>query len=93
VRLLASSPGVQMISLTGGTRVGIRIAELAAKTLKRVDLELGGNDAMIVCADADLERAAEAIVLGRLARGNGQICCAVKRVTSKAGSTIGLPIC
>jgi acyl-CoA reductase-like NAD-dependent aldehyde dehydrogenase len=31
-----------MISLTGGTRVGIRIAELAAKTLKRVDLELGG---------------------------------------------------
>jgi lactaldehyde dehydrogenase len=43
-------------------------------------LELGGNDATIVCADADLEKAAEAIVLGRLARGNGQICCAVKRV-------------
>ena len=35
---------------------------------------------MIVCADADLDKAAEAIVLGRLARGNGQICCAVKRV-------------
>jgi lactaldehyde dehydrogenase len=35
---------------------------------------------MIICADADLDKAAEAIVLGRLARGNGQICCAVKRV-------------
>jgi lactaldehyde dehydrogenase len=80
VLALATSPGVQMISLTGGTEVGVRIAELAAGTLKRVDLELGGNDAMIVCADADLERAAEAVVLGRLARGNGQICCAVKRV-------------
>lgn len=79
-RLLASSPEVQMISLTGGTDAGIQMAELAARTLKRVDLELGGNDAMIVCADADLERAADAVVLGRLARGNGQICCAVKRV-------------
>jgi acyl-CoA reductase-like NAD-dependent aldehyde dehydrogenase len=80
VRLLAASPEVQMISLTGGTRVGIELASLAAQTLKRVDLELGGNDPMIVCADADLERAADAVVLGRLARGNGQICCAVKRV-------------
>ena len=35
---------------------------------------------MIVCADADVAKAAEAIVLGRLARGNGQICCAVKRI-------------
>jgi lactaldehyde dehydrogenase len=35
---------------------------------------------MIICADADLEKAANAVVLGRLARGNGQICCAVKRV-------------
>ena len=80
VRFLASTPGVKMISLTGSTRVGIALAELAAGTLKRVDLELGGNDAMIVCADADLERAVDAVVLGRLARGNGQICCAVKRV-------------
>jgi len=80
VRALARSPGVQMLSLTGGTAAGIALAELAAGTLKRVDLELGGNDAMIVCADADVARAAEAVVLGRLARGNGQICCAVKRV-------------
>ena len=77
---LASSPGVQMVTVTGSTQVGIKISQLAAKNLKKTCLELGGNDATIVCADADLEKAAEAIVLGRLARGNGQICCAVKRI-------------
>ncbi|WP_222721090.1 aldehyde dehydrogenase family protein [Actinomadura sp. HBU206391] len=84
-RFLASTPGVQMISLTGSTAAGKAIAQLAAGTLKRTHLELGGNDALIVCADADLERAAEAVVLGRLARGNGQICCAVKRVYVEDG--------
>ena len=79
-RFLAAAPGVQMVTLTGSTAAGRAIAELAAGTLKKTHLELGGNDALIVCADADLERAAEAVVLGRLARGNGQICCAVKRV-------------
>jgi acyl-CoA reductase-like NAD-dependent aldehyde dehydrogenase len=59
--------------------VGI-LTRLAADQMKRVYAELGGNDATIVCADADLDKAAEAIVLGRLARGNGQICSSVKRV-------------
>jgi acyl-CoA reductase-like NAD-dependent aldehyde dehydrogenase len=77
---LASSDGIALISLTGSTSAGRAVAELASRTLKKVHLELGGNDAMIICADADLDKAAEAIVLGRLARGNGQICCAVKRV-------------
>jgi acyl-CoA reductase-like NAD-dependent aldehyde dehydrogenase len=77
---LVQAEGVQMVTVTGSTAVGIRISELAAKTLKKVHLELGGNDATIICADADLEKAAEAVILGRLARGNGQICCAVKRV-------------
>ncbi len=77
---LAQSPGIQMVTVTGSTQVGIRISQLAAQHLKRVHLELGGNDATIVCADADLEKAADAVVLGRLARGNGQICCAVKRI-------------
>lgn len=77
---LARSPGIQLITVTGSTRVGIRISELASQHLKKVHLELGGNDATIICADADLEKAAEAVVLGRLARGNGQICCAVKRI-------------
>jgi lactaldehyde dehydrogenase len=48
--------------------------------MKPFHAELGGNDASIVCADADLELAARGILMGRLARGNGQICCSVKRV-------------
>jgi acyl-CoA reductase-like NAD-dependent aldehyde dehydrogenase len=81
---LARSPGIQLITVTGSTAVGVRIAQLAAENLKKVHMELGGNDAMIILADADLEKATEAVVLGRLARGNGQICCAVKRVYVQA---------
>jgi lactaldehyde dehydrogenase len=77
---LAKSPIVRLVSVTGSTAVGKRLAFLGADSLQKIHLELGGNDATIVCADADVEKAAEAIVLGRLARGNGQICCAVKRV-------------
>lgn len=81
---LARSPGIQMVTVTGSTEVGIRISQLAAEHLKKVHMELGGNDATIVCADADLEKATDAVVLGRLARGNGQICCAVKRILVEA---------
>jgi acyl-CoA reductase-like NAD-dependent aldehyde dehydrogenase len=81
---LAQGPGIQMVTITGSTEVGIKISQLAAKHLKKVHMELGGNDATIICADADLEKAAEAVVLGRLARGNGQICCAVKRIFVEA---------
>jgi lactaldehyde dehydrogenase len=77
---LARTEGIQMITVTGSTEVGVHIAEMAARNLKKVHMELGGNDALIILADADLEKAATAVVLGRLARGNGQICCAVKRV-------------
>jgi acyl-CoA reductase-like NAD-dependent aldehyde dehydrogenase len=79
-QLLSEVDGVDAVSLTGGTAAGRVVAELAARTLKHLHLELGGNDALIVCGDADVARAVEAVVLGRLARGNGQICCAVKRV-------------
>lgn len=81
---LARSPGIQLVTVTGSTAVGIRIAALAAENLKKVHMELGGNDAMIILADSDVEKAAEAVVLGRLARGNGQICCAVKRIFVEA---------
>jgi lactaldehyde dehydrogenase len=81
---LAKAPGIQLVTVTGSTAVGIRIAQLAAEHLKKVHLELGGNDAMIILADADLEEASTAVVLGRLARGNGQICCAVKRIFVEA---------
>ncbi len=81
---LARSPGIQLVTITGSTEVGIRIAQLAGENLKKVHMELGGNDAMIILADADLEKAADSVVLGRLARGNGQICCAVKRIFVEA---------
>lgn len=81
---LSRSPGIELITVTGSTRVGIQISELASKYLKKVHMELGGNDATIICADADLDKATDAIILGRLARGNGQICCAVKRVFVEA---------
>ena len=69
-----------MIAMTGSTAAGRRILEVAARTLKKVHLELGGNDATIVCEDADVGATAEALVQGRFTSGNGQICCAVKRV-------------
>ncbi len=81
---LARSKFIQLITVTGSTEVGVRIAQLAAENLKKVHMELGGNDALIILADCDLEKAAEAVVLGRLARGNGQICCAVKRIFVEA---------
>ncbi|MEU0283080.1 MULTISPECIES: aldehyde dehydrogenase family protein [unclassified Streptomyces] len=82
---LATRAGVAAVSLTGSTNAGREIARRAADTLKKVHLELGGNDALIVCDDADVEAAANAVILGRLARGNGQICCAVKRVYVQNG--------
>ena len=78
--LLAASPGVHMVTLTGSVPTGVQLGRIAAEHMKPFHAELGGNDASIVCADADLELAARAIVMGRLARGNGQICCSVKRV-------------
>jgi acyl-CoA reductase-like NAD-dependent aldehyde dehydrogenase len=77
---LVSAPGVHMISMTGSTAAGRYIAKAAADTLKRVHLELGGNDATIVCGDADPINAASDLISGRFTSGNGQICCAVKRV-------------
>ncbi|MBU2937150.1 aldehyde dehydrogenase family protein [Pacificibacter marinus] len=77
---LAKIEGVDMISLTGSTRVGKLVSAAASQTLKKVHLELGGSDATIICGDVDPLIAAQAIVTGRFTSGNGQICCAVKRV-------------
>jgi acyl-CoA reductase-like NAD-dependent aldehyde dehydrogenase len=76
---LISSPRIQLLSFTGSTEVGIHIAQTAAKHLTRVFLELGGNDPMVVFADADLEEVARHAVEGRLV-ANGQCCCADKRI-------------
>ncbi|WP_421854941.1 aldehyde dehydrogenase family protein [Oricola sp.] len=77
---LAEIDGVNMVSMTGSTEVGRLVSAAASRTLKKVHLELGGSDATIICADVDPRIAAEALVAGRFTSGNGQICCAVKRV-------------
>lgn len=81
---LAKSEGIQALTVTGSTAVGKRISELASSNLKKLHMELGGNDAMIILADADIDKAVQSVILGRLARGNGQICCAVKRIFVEA---------
>lgn len=75
---LSHSPKINAISLTGSTSVGIAIAKGAANNLAHVTLELGGNDALIICEDADLELAVTETVIGRLSN-SGQTCCAPKR--------------
>lgn len=77
---LVRAEGVDMIAMTGSTAAGRDILHGAADGLKKVHLELGGNDATIVCEDADLSAVADDLIKGRFTSGNGQICCAVKRV-------------
>ena len=76
---LAGHPSVRKVAFTGSTPVGKKLAALAAGDLKRVTLELGGSDPMIVCDDADLDRAASAASVGRFFNC-GQACLAVKRL-------------
>jgi acyl-CoA reductase-like NAD-dependent aldehyde dehydrogenase len=83
-RLLAELPGIAAVTVTGSTAAGREIARRAAGTLKQVHLELGGDDALIVRADADVEEAARAVALDRFARGNGQFRRAVQRVYVQA---------
>ncbi|WP_196296971.1 aldehyde dehydrogenase [Methanosarcina barkeri] len=76
---LVKSPKVKKISFTGEARTGKRVAELAACGMKRVTLELGGSDPMLVCDDADLEAAVLGALRGRF-YNCGQTCTAVKRL-------------
>lgn len=76
---LIENPNVDAVSLTGSTEVGIEVAEKSAKYLHHVFLELGGNDAMIVMDDADIDFAVEEAMLGRISN-TGQTCCATKRI-------------
>ncbi|MGB5813331.1 MAG: aldehyde dehydrogenase family protein [Polyangiales bacterium] len=71
--------GVQKISFTGSVRTGKKIAASCAEQLIPYTLELGGKDAMIVCADADLERAAGGAVFNSMLN-TGHVCMGVERV-------------
>ena len=74
---------VDMVMFTGSTSTGRKVAEHAGRRLIPVSLELGGKDPMIVLADADLERAANAAVHGGL-QNSGQACTSVERVYVEA---------
>ena len=76
---LVESPDVPVISFTGNGATGRHIAVVAAKRLKRVSLELGGKNAIVVLADADLELAVEGILWSAFGT-TGQRCTACSRV-------------
>ena len=76
---MVTHPQVRKVAFTGSTPTGERVAALAAAGSKRVTLELGGSDPMIICDDADLAKAASAAAMGRF-YNCGQACLAIKRV-------------
>nr|WP_294895545.1 NAD-dependent succinate-semialdehyde dehydrogenase [uncultured Pedobacter sp.] len=78
VNQIIEHPLVKAVTLTGSTEAGKKVAEKAGSVLKKCVLELGGSDAYIILADADLELAAETCTNARLIN-NGQSCIAAKR--------------
>jgi len=76
---IVESPDVPVISFTGNTATGRRIAERAARRLKRVSLELGGKNGIVVLADADLDLATDGVIWSAFGT-TGQRCTACSRV-------------
>ncbi|MCY9785123.1 aldehyde dehydrogenase family protein [Nocardiopsis sp. EMB25] len=76
---IAAHPGVDMVSFTGSTRAGTRVSQVAAETVKRVALELGGKSPNVVLPDADLAQAVKRGVADVM-RNTGQSCNALTRM-------------
>lgn len=76
---ITDHPDIGKVSFTGSTATGKRVMESAAKTLKRVTLELGGNDAAIVLPDVDPKAVAPALFWGAFFN-SAQVCVAIKRL-------------
>lgn len=76
---ILAHPKIRKIGFTGATVTGRHVMEVAAQTIKRVTLELGGSDPMIVCDDANVDEAVSAASVGRY-YNCGQACLAIKRV-------------
>jgi acyl-CoA reductase-like NAD-dependent aldehyde dehydrogenase len=87
--MITAHQGFQKISFTGSTATGKRVMESAAKDLKRITLELGGNDAAIVLPDVDLDEVAQKIFFGAFFN-SAQICVATKRLYVHADVYEGL---
>jgi acyl-CoA reductase-like NAD-dependent aldehyde dehydrogenase len=77
--LMSAHPGIAKLTFTGSTATGRKIMKSAATTLKRLTLELGGNDAGVVLPDADPKAIAEGLFWGAFING-GQTCAALKRL-------------
>ncbi len=77
--LMTQHPGIHKISFTGTISTGKRVMAACAKTLKKVTLELAGNDAAVVCPDVDIEKVSLQTANGSFFNG-GQVCVATKRV-------------
>jgi acyl-CoA reductase-like NAD-dependent aldehyde dehydrogenase len=75
----AENPSVRRINFTGSTQTGRKLAEAAGRNLKRVVLELGGYNPLIVLADADVEYAVNATAFGAFLH-QGQICMSARRI-------------
>jgi len=75
---IVTDPHVRVVSFTGSTAVGRQVAELGGRHLKRVHLELGGNSAMVILDDADLDKAVSAAAWGSFLH-QGQICMTAGR--------------
>jgi len=76
---IAAHPGIDMVSFTGSTRAGKRVSELAASTVKKVTLELGGKSPFIILPDAPVEDAVKAGI-GSCFMNSGQTCIAWTRM-------------
>lgn len=77
--MLTEHPGIDKVAFTGSIFTRKKIMESCAKTLKRVALELGGNDSAIVCEDVDIDKIVPKIAT-LLFLNSGQICMLVKRL-------------
>jgi acyl-CoA reductase-like NAD-dependent aldehyde dehydrogenase len=77
--MLTAHPDIDKITFTGSTATGKRVMETASKDLKRITLELGGNDAAIVLPDADVSKVAEKLFWASFYNA-GQVCIAAKRI-------------
>jgi delta 1-pyrroline-5-carboxylate dehydrogenase len=88
---LVASDDIHMVAMTGSTATGKRIMEVCSKKLKRLVLELGGKDPMIVFKDADLDKAANDAVaksLSNCGQGKKLRCCQFKGATQTKTSLI-----
>jgi succinate-semialdehyde dehydrogenase/glutarate-semialdehyde dehydrogenase len=76
---LVGHPDVRRIAFTGSTEIGRHVMSVAGPQLKRITLELGGSDPVIICEDADVDAAVKAVIIGRYWNA-GQACLGCKRV-------------